>query len=84
MYNAKEASRLRGAAGPCGFDGLLLKSWCLRYKIFSELLRAELARWADWMSNGSAAFASYRALNASRMLAADKQPGVRLLACGEN
>ena len=50
---AKEASRLCGAAGLCGVDGLLLKSWCLRYKIFSEVLRAELARWADWMSNGS-------------------------------
>ena len=80
---AKEASRLRGAAGPCGVDGLLLKSCCLRYKIFSELLRAELARWADCMSNGSPAYASYHALNASRMLAADKQPGIHPLACGD-
>ena len=79
----KEASRLRGAAGLYGIDGLLLKSWCLQHTIYSELLRAELAQWADWMSNGSPAYASYRALNSSRMLAADKKPGIRPLACGE-
>jgi len=60
-----------------------MKSWCLRYEAHSEILRNELTLWVDLLSNGSPHYASYRAMNAARMLAADKQPGVRPLACGE-
>jgi len=80
---AKCAGRLRGAAGPIRVDGLQLKSWCLRFGAHSEMLRNELALWVDLLSNGSPLYASYRALNAARMLAADKRPGVRPLACRE-
>jgi hypothetical protein len=35
------------------------------------------------LGNGSPDYSKYRALNAARMLAVDKEPGVRPLACGE-
>ena len=47
------------------------------------MLRNELALWVDLLSNGLPLYDTYRALNAARMLAADKQPGARPLACGE-
>ena len=72
-----------GAAGLCGVDGETLKGWLLRHRVHSEALREEMGHWVEWLSNGSPPYAAYRALNAYRMLAADKQPGVRPLACGE-
>ena len=42
-----------------------------------------VARWVGWLSNGLSDYAVYRALNAARMLAEDKKPGVRRLACGD-
>ena len=43
-----------------------------------------MAEWACVMANGSPCYGMYRALNAGRMLAADKEPGVRPLACDES
>ena len=80
---AKATAKLRGAPGPSGVNGLLLKSWCLRYDTPSEKLRDELVCWMGWLSNGLPDYVAYRALNAARMLAADKKLGLRPLACGE-
>ena len=80
---AKVAARLSGGAGPCGVDGIMLKNWMLRHGAHSENLRAEIAHWVCWLSNGSPPYAAYRALNTVRELAADKRPGVRPLGCGE-
>jgi hypothetical protein len=77
------AAHLRGGAGPCGVDGTMLKEWLLRHEVSSERLREEMAHWVVWLSNDSPPFAAYRAVNSARMLAADKKPGVRPLACGE-
>ena len=80
---AKAAARLSGGAGPCGVDGIMLTNWMLRFGAHSENLRAEIAEWVCWLSNGSPPYAAYRALNTVRELAADKRPGVRPLGCGE-
>jgi len=77
------AAHLSGGAGPCGVDGSTLKEWLLRHEVSSERLREEMAHWVVWLSNDSPPFAAYRAVNSARMLAADKKPGVRPLACGE-
>ena len=61
----------------------MLRSWMLRHGAHSERLRAKLAHWVGWLSNGSPLYAAYRALNMVRELAADKHPGVRPLGCGE-
>jgi hypothetical protein len=83
---AKAVAKLSGGGGPCGVDGIMLRSWMLRHGAHSEHLRAELAHWVGWLSNGSPPYAAYRALNMVRELAADKHPGVRremaTVACG--
>jgi hypothetical protein len=61
----------------------MLKEWLLRHEVSSERLQEEMAHWIVWLSNDSPPFAAYRAVNSARMLAADKKPGVRPLACGE-
>jgi hypothetical protein len=80
---AKVAPKLSGGAGPCGVDGIMLKNWMLRHGAHSENLRAEIAEWVCWLSNGSPPYAAYHALNTVRELAADKRPGVRPLGCGK-
>jgi hypothetical protein len=77
------AAHLRGGAGPCGVDGIMLKEWLLCHEVSSECLQEEMAHWVVWLSNDSPPFAAYRAVNSARMLAADKKPLVRPLACGE-
>ena len=44
----------------------------------------EMVEWACMMANRSPYYDMYRTLNAGRMLAADKEPGVHPLACGES
>ena len=77
------AEHLAGGAGPCGVDGTTLKEWLLRHEVSSERLQEEMAHWVLWLSKGSPQFAAYRAVNSAQMLASDKKPGVRPLACGE-
>jgi hypothetical protein len=77
------AVHLSGGAGPCGVDGTTLKGLLLHHEVSSKRLREEMAHWVVWLSNHSPPFAAYRTVNLSRMLASDKNPGVRPLACGE-
>ena len=67
------SARLRCAPEPSGVDGLLLKSLCPMSETPTEKLSDELDHWVDLMSNGSPDYTAYRALNAARMLAADKK-----------
>jgi hypothetical protein len=77
------AVHLSGGAGPCGVDGTTLKEWLLCHEVSSKCLKEEMAHWVVWLSNDSPPFAAYRAVNLLRMLAGDKKPGVRPLACRE-
>ena len=79
----RQALKLHGAAGPGGIDAREAEYWILRCGAASQLLREELAAWAEWMSNGSPPWAAIRAICATRMLPADKEPGVRPISCGE-
>ncbi len=72
---AKSVVKLSRGAGPCGVDGIMLRSWMLRHGAHSEHLRVNLAQWVGWLSNGSPPFTAYQALNMVRELAADKCPG---------
>ena len=80
---AKAAARLSGGAGPCGVEAEMLKHWLLRHGAHSERLRAVMADWVVWLSNGSPPYAAYRAVNTVRTVALDKRPGVRPLGVGE-
>jgi len=75
--------RMSGGAGPSGVDAELAKDWLLRHKVRSEELRVEIAHWTMVMANRQPDYATYRGLNAGRMLASDKEPGVRPICCGE-
>ena len=81
---AKQAAFCTGAAGPSGVNADALKEWLLQYGAHLEALRLEMVEWACVMANESPCYGMYRVRNACRMLAADKEPGVRPLACGES
>jgi hypothetical protein len=77
------ASSLTGSAGPSGVDAVAAASMLLRFGKASEGLRTELAAWVNWLSESSPPWARYRALMASRLIALDKDPGVRPIGIGE-
>ena len=79
----KVASRLHGSAGPSGTDAVALRDWLLRFGEDSKILREELAAIARWLANHHPPWAAYRALMACRLVALDKQPGVRPIGIGE-
>ena len=45
------ASRLSGAAGPCGVDAVDLQNWLLHFSPESAQLQREMALHAEWLSN---------------------------------
>jgi hypothetical protein len=77
------ALRMGGSAGPSSFHAVMLRNCLLRYGRASGKLRQELANWGEWLSNESPPWAAYRALVSQRLVALDKQPGVRPVAIGE-
>ena len=77
-----QSTHLTGAAGPDGVDAETFKGWLTRHGVHSEALRAEMGKWVEILGKTSPEYAMYRAANTARMLAADKKPGVRPLACG--
>ena len=77
------SSKLHGAAGPSGVDAIMLKAWLTRHGAASDALRVEMAEWASWIGCTKPDYAKIRALNNVRLLAVDKEPGVRPLGCGE-
>ena len=79
----KAALRLSGAAGQGGTDAVDLSNWLLRFGVESENLRLELAKWTEWLANGSPPWAVYWALMMCRLVALDKQPGTRPVGIGE-
>ena len=79
----KIGSKLSGAAGPGGTDAVELANWIMRFGAESERLRIVLARMTEWLANESPSWAAYRALMACRLVALDKQPGVRPVGIGE-
>ncbi|KAL3826902.1 hypothetical protein ACHAXA_000870, partial [Cyclostephanos tholiformis] len=80
---AKAAACLTGGAGPCGVEAEMLKHWLLCYSAPSELLRKAMAKWVDWLGNGSPPYAAYHAVKMVRTVALDKYPGIRPLGVGE-
>lgn len=79
----RTAAKLSGGAGPSGVDAVDLRHWLLRFGSQSEGLRTELAAWTQWLCDGDPPYAAIRALMACRLVALDKQPGVRPVGIGE-
>ena len=77
------ANRLHGSAGCSSVDAALLKTMLLRFQQASTTLRVEMVQWVHWLANTSPPWAAYRAMKQGRLVALDKQPGVRPLGIGE-
>ena len=74
---------MSGSAGPLGPDAEHLKDMCMRHRVASERLREAIATLTEWMANEHMPWAACRALRACRLVALDKQPGVRPVGIGE-
>ena len=78
------ARRLTGSAGCSSVDSALLRDMLLRHQGASTALRSEMVEWVLWLGNTSPPWAAYRAMRQGRLVALDKQPGVRPLGIGES
>ena len=77
------AGRLSGGAGPGGTDSVSLQHWLLRFVAASAELRHIVGDFVEWIGNGRPPWAAYRALLSGRLIALDKQPGIRPVGVGE-
>ena len=71
------AGRLSGGAGPGGTDSVSLQHWILRFGAASAELRLIVGDFVEWLGNGRLPWAAYRELMSGRLIALDKQPGIR-------
>ena len=78
------AGRLSGGAGTGGTDSVSLQHWLLRFGAASGELRLIVGDFMEWMGNGRPPWAACKALTSGRMIALDKQPGIRPVGMGEN
>jgi len=78
------AKKLHGASGLGGVDSPMLKTWLLRYKQSSVKLQQAIATFAQWIANEIVPWAAIRSLMANRLVALDKNPGVRPIGIGSS
>ena len=62
---------------------MLLQHWLLRFGAASAKLRLIVEDFVEWLGNGRPPWAAYRALMSGRLIALDKQPGIRPVGVGE-
>ena len=77
------AGRLLGGSGPGGTDSVLLQHWLLRFGATSVELRLIVGDFVEWLGNGRTPWAAYQALISVRLIALDKQTGIRPIGVGE-
>ena len=71
------AGRLLGGAGPGGTDSVSLQHWILRFGAASAELRLNIGDFVEWLGNRWPPWAAYQTLMSGRMLALDRQQGIR-------
>jgi hypothetical protein len=79
----RAARSLRGGSGPSGTDSLHWQDFLLHHGPQSEHLRDAVASFARRLSNSIVEWNEVRALMANRLIALDKNPGVRPIGIGE-
>ena len=77
------AGRLLGGNGPGGTNSVSLQHWLLWFGAARSDLRLIVREFIDWMNNGRAPWAACRAMMSGRLIALDKQPGIRPVGVGE-
>ena len=76
------AGLLSGGAGPGGTDLVSLQHWLLRFGVASRELRLIVWDFTEWLGNGGPPWAAYRAIMSGRLIALEKQPGIRPVGVG--
>jgi len=76
------ARRLKGSCGLDGTHSHSLRSWLTQYHQASDHLRQSLASLTETMSNQLVPWPAIRALMSCRLIAIDKDPGVRPIGIG--
>jgi hypothetical protein len=79
----KVAKNLTGGAGLGGAEGASLRDWLTMHKKASKDLQHSLAKLATRLQNELVPWPTIRALRAGRLIALDKQPGVRPIGIGD-
>ena len=74
---------MHGGAGPSGINSSHWRSFLLKYGSQSAKLRCAIADLIMMIANGVVDWRVIRALLASRLIALDKNPGVRPIGIGE-
>ena len=77
------AGRLSGGAGPGGTDSVSLQKWLLRFGAASAELRRIAGDFFEWLGNGRPPWTAYCAFMSGRLIALDKQPGIRPVGVGD-
>ena len=72
-----------GSSVPGGTESEALQGWILKFGEDSTRLLTSIETFFDWLANGGPPWADYRALMSGRIIAPDKQPGVRPVGLGE-
>ena len=71
----------RGGAGRT--DSVSLQYWLLQFRAASGELRLIVSNFTEWLGNGRPPWDANRALISVRLIALDKQPGIRPVCVGE-
>ena len=77
------AQKPLGRSGPGGTDSEALQGWILEFGEDITRLSTIVETFFDWLANGSPLLAAYHTFMSGRIIALDKQPGVRLVGVGE-
>ena len=77
------AGMMKGSGGLNGVDGVTLSDWLCSRKAASKRLRDALVKFTNWSFNNYTPWASHRELVACRLVALDKEPGVRPIGIGD-
>ena len=72
-----------GGARPGGTDSVSLQHWLLQFGEASGKMRLIVGNFMEWLGNGRPPWAAYWALTSGRLIALDKQTGIRLVSLGE-
>ena len=62
---------------------ILCSNTVIKFGEDSTRLRNSIETFVDWLANGSPPCTTYRAFMSDRLIALNKQPGVRLVGVGE-
>ena len=60
-----------------------LQHWLLRFGAANAELRLIVGDFVEWLGNGRPPWAVYRALTSGRLIALEKQPGIRPVGVGK-